>query len=200
MMQPALDQFRLNVSRAQALEGLHAALRSQTTSAVDLSDILRCELVLLASALDHFIHELVRIGMVATIERRRPAAKAFDRFELSLAAATKGMTATDGRWVEDEVRARHGWRSFQHPDKIADAVRLISDLELWISLESRLSMPASKIKVTLALVVDRRNKIAHEADADPSSPGARWPIDETLVAESREFISRLGEAIAAAVI
>jgi hypothetical protein len=47
---------------------------------------------------------------------------------------------------------------------------------------------------------DRRNKIAHEADMDPSYPGARWPISETDVNKALDFIEQLCEAIHVAVV
>jgi|GEM_PF-6315446 len=28
-------------------------------------------------------------------------------------------------WLDDEVREHHSWQSFEHPDRIADAIRLI---------------------------------------------------------------------------
>ena len=43
-------------------------------------------------------------------------------------------------------------------------------------------------KERLKLIVDRRNKIAHEADADPSYPHARWPIDEEIVSQSVDYL------------
>ena len=44
----------------------------------------------------------------------------------------------------------------------------------------------------LALIVDRRNKIAHEADMDPTSPGSRWPIDELLVQDVIDGLEQIG--------
>jgi hypothetical protein len=43
--------------------------------------------------------------------------------------------------------------------------------------------------------VDRRNKIAHEADSDPTNIGQRWPIDHALVEEALEYIETLVQAI-----
>jgi len=60
-MQTVINQFRTNISRVRNLGSIFGALNSQTTSVLDLSDILRAELVLAVSALDHFIHELVRL-------------------------------------------------------------------------------------------------------------------------------------------
>jgi len=45
------------------------------------------------------------------------------------------------------------------------------------------------------LIVDRRNQIAHEADLDPTNPGARWPINALLVDDTVDFIEKVGDAI-----
>ena len=59
-----------------------------------------------------------------------------------------------------------------------------------------MSRPAKEIKQQLNRIVDRRNKIAHEADIDPSYPiGDRWPIDELLVNEAVDFIEQVVESI-----
>ena len=39
--------------------------------------------------------------------------------------------------------------------------------------------------------MDRRNKIAHEADMDPSFPGQRWPIVKRDVEDSIQFVEQL---------
>jgi hypothetical protein len=51
----------------------------------------------------------------------------------------------------------------------------------------------------LALIVDRRNKIAHEADIDPSFPGQRWPIDRAMVDDMVSTVEATVEAIHAVV-
>ena len=50
-------------------------------------------------------------------------------------------------------------------------------------------------KAQLCAIVDRRNKIAHEADLDPGNPGERWPIDRPLVEEAIDFIESTIRAI-----
>ncbi len=56
------------------------------------------------------------------------------------------------------------------------------------------------IKTRLKLIVDRRNKIAHEADLDPSFPGVRWPITSSDADSVTDYISELCEAIHAVVL
>ena len=92
-------------------------------------------------------------------------------------------------WLENEIRETLGYQSFQQPDKIAYAIRLISDKKLWQEVANNMNKSAKDIKQQLTLIVDRRNKIAHEADIDPTyNIGNRWPIDEILVNETVDFI------------
>ena len=99
-------------------------------------------------------------------------------------------------WLESEIRESLGYKSFQQADKIADAIRYISDKKLWDEVASLMAKTAKDIKQQLNSIVDRRNKIAHEADIDPAfSIGSRWNIDEILVGDAVDFIEILVESI-----
>jgi RiboL-PSP-HEPN len=99
-------------------------------------------------------------------------------------------------WLENEIRERLGYQSFQQADKIADAIRYISDKKLWDEVSTKMSKPAKDIKQQLNSIVDRRNKIAHEADIDPTfNIGSRWSIDEVLVGDAVDFINQLVDSI-----
>lgn len=99
-------------------------------------------------------------------------------------------------WLENEVRERLGYQSFQQPDKIADAIRLILDKKLWDEVATNLGRSAKDVKQQLSAIVDRRNKIAHEADIDPTfGIGSRWDIDEILVNDAVGFIEQVVESI-----
>jgi hypothetical protein len=99
-------------------------------------------------------------------------------------------------WLESEIRERLGYQSFQQADKIADAIRYISDKKLWDEVAILMTKTARDIKQQLNSIVDRRNKIAHEADIDPTfSIGSRWNIDEVLVGDAVDFLEILVESI-----
>ena len=99
-------------------------------------------------------------------------------------------------WLENEIRETLSFKSFQQPDKIADAIRLISDKKLWDEVSAKIGKPTKEIKQQLILIVDRRNKIAHEADIDPTfNIGNRWNIDEFLVNDAVDFIEQVVESI-----
>jgi hypothetical protein len=196
-MQDAIDQFRLNIGHVRNIHAIHGAFSSRITSALDLSDLLRSQIVMAVSALDHYVHEATRIGMLESLDGRRPQTPAFQRFAVSLDSALQIRTATSNIWLETEIRSRHGFLSFQQPDKIADAIRLISPIELWNEVGVSLNKPAADIKSKLQLIVDRRNKIAHEADIDPTYPGSgvRWPITASMVSDAANFIEEICETI-----
>ena len=82
--------------------------------------------------------------------------------------------------VDTEIRRAHSWKSFQKPDSIADAIRLFTEISLWKDVAALMGMTPADLKTRIELVVDRRNKIAHEADIDPSFPGQRGPSTARL--------------------
>lgn len=191
-MKSAHDQFLANIQRARDLVGLAANIDAQTTSILDASDLFRSALVLGVSALDHFVHELVRIGMLEIAQGLRPATPAYSRFSVRLGniGAPAGFA-----WLDAEIRERHGWLSFQDPEKIADAVRHVSSVSLWEHIGDEVGILPTDAKARLRLIVDRRNKIAHEADMDPTAPGARWPVSHAMADDALDYLSCLAEAV-----
>lgn len=217
-MLSAIRQFRANMDRVRALGGLYEALGQSTTPIVDVTDLLRAQIVMVVSALDHYIHSITRIGMLEVYDGKRPPTNAFSRFQVTIDVAMTGIAGSSGNawfemairenapdapevddkpnaWLETAIRESHGHLAFQHPDKIADAVRLFSSSELWPSVASHLGLTVPDVKNRLRLIVDRRNKIAHEADLDPDYPGSRWPISPSESTDAVDFIQDVCEAI-----
>lgn len=198
-MQKALDAFQASIGRVEHLAGLYKAIASLTTPAVDSSDLLRAQIVLAVSALDFYVHEATLVGMLEVYTGTRPPTSGFEKYRISVGAMMAGHSGGGTAWLEAEIRDRHSFLSFQQPDKIADAIRLFTDVKLWQAVGAKLGTDEATLKSTLRLIVDRRNKIAHEADLDPSYPGARWPITEADTAQCRQFLSGLVGAIHAVV-
>ena len=154
------------------------------------------------SALDHLMHEIVRLGMLEAYRGERARTPAFLRFQVSLESVTEVAAGQEFEArLENQIRERHGYQSFQLPDRIAEAMRLISDAELWNEISGRIGKERREVTDTLILIVQRRNKIAHEADIMPDYAGQvvysdlRSPIDGTLVDNAVEFIERVAEEI-----
>ena len=196
-MNNAILQCRENISRVKELGGLYEAVTSITTDIIDASDLLRAQIVMIVSALDHYVHEITRIGMLEIYNGNRPPTSSFQRFQISTNVLQSVISSrhNSSSFFENEIRDRHSYLSFQHPDKIAEAIRLFYPDPLWPAVGQRLSSDAANVKTRLRLIVDRRNKIAHEADMDPSYPGVRWPISKQDVDDSVMFIEEICEAI-----
>lgn len=195
-MRSAHSRFAANLVRARDLQALFVKLKANTTGVLDLSDILRASIVSAVSALDNFVHEITRLGMLEIFKNTRAKTDAFHRFSMSMENVLLVVAnPSDSRWLENEIRKQHSWLSFQQPDKIADAIRLISNKKLWEEVAEHIGIDTKSAKTRLELIVDRRNKIAHEADMDPTSPGARWPIDEVLVKDAIDTLEQIGNSI-----
>lgn len=196
MTAQAFNQFKENIERVRYLHSIYQHVNIQTTKAIDISDVLRAELVLTVSALDYYIHEVVRKGMLEVFQGTRIETRSFKKFNISLESVKDAITNPSSfDWLDNEIIIRHSWKSFQQSEKLAEAFRLISDINLWNESANKLGKPAIDLKNNLDLIVDRRNKIAHEADIDPSFPGNRWPIDENMVTDSVNFIEEFVKTI-----
>jgi hypothetical protein len=198
-MQVAIDQFRLGLLHVRNLGLVHkAALK--TSARLDTSDVFRAQVVLVVSTLDRYVHEVSRLGALEVFVGKRPRTDAFERTRVTIEGVLLGLKNPQSvDWFENEIRREHAWQSFQTPEKIADALRIFSSVQLWKRVAKNLGVDPEVLKNQLRLTIDRRNKIAHEADMDPSYPGARWPIDETLATTTIDFIEKVGEAIHKAV-
>jgi hypothetical protein len=134
--------------------------------------------------------------MLEIFNGSRTPTDAFLKFQVSVELLQR--IVSDGSAVaefENEIREKHSYLSFQHPDRISEAVRLFHPDPIWPEIGNRLSVPASNIKTKLKLIVERRNKIAHEADMDPSYPGSRWPITKADAINTVTFIENICETI-----
>ncbi|MFF3852155.1 HEPN domain-containing protein [Micromonospora sp. NPDC002575] len=162
---------------------------------VNTDDLLRFALVQGVSAFDHFVHEEVRTRMLMIQGGDLPACPGFYRFRVSLSSVGKAVSTGGAAWLEAEIREQHSYLSFQQPDKVADAFRLVTDISLWREISTQLQRQPEDVKRQLKLIVDRRNKIAHESDTDPTPPRTRYSISLTMVNNSLDFLKDVVSAL-----
>jgi len=197
-MQSAKVHFEQNIIRVKNLGTIYESINLQTTPSLDLSDILRAQYVMLVSALDHFIHELVRFGMIEIYNKNRKETKKFQEFifstEKDILFKKAIMEEKSDVWLNHQIRYRNGFKSFQEADKIQEAMLLIIDTDIWKEVADNLENDIKQIKRRLNLIIDRRNQISHEADIEPTYQELRTIyIDD--VQDSILFIESLVEVI-----
>lgn len=190
-MTQALIKFERDFGYARNLLNLSATVDSLTTEAVDVSDMNRATLVAGVSAMDAYVHGVVRELMVATSMGLRPSTDAFSRFVVPMSAVDQAATFPSGVWLDAVVADRHSHLSFQQPEKIADAIRLVSGIALWNEIGAVLGEDPTTLKTRLKLLIDRRNQIVHEADAMPTPPHERRPIVYEDAADALTFTETL---------
>lgn len=155
----------------------------------DLADLLRAELVNLVSAMDRFIHEIVRIGIVnsymgLSVKTAKCKAIPFKLITMSKILECKLLTTPPTcnedlaeYWVNKEVVEILKTLSFQKIDKIKDALSYIWDdphkLQAIVHKMRYAAFPGPTINANqkyleqkIDLIVSRRNQIVHEADFD----------------------------------
>jgi len=189
-MKAAIEQFRENIQRVKNLEALHAYLATNTE--LDISDILRAEVVLIVSALDTFIHDIVRLGMLEILRGERTRTLKYQKFSV-----TMNIVNFDERynWFEEEIRRRHSQLSFQRSENIREAIKHISKPDIWELVADKIGKNKDDIIKHLNLIIKRRDKIAHESDIDQTDPNIRYSIDEQQTKEIVTFIEEIAETI-----
>ena len=201
-----IKHFEAVWARCAELSALHAYLANNVSAVLHPEELLRAEWVARLSALDLYVHELVAQRMVSVFEGRLPATPAYLRFQVpteTLDRIRGAATTLDASAAFDlEVRSQLSRDTFQHPDNIAKAVLLCSGAELWNDVAARLGATpqdkiakAKAIRRNLSLIVERRNKIAHEGDLRPTISRDPWPISQGDVAFVAQHIEMIVGAI-----
>ena len=196
-MNQAYNQFRKNMQDVKDLDTKFTNF-NQANPNDDLTDLLRAEIVYSISAFDKLIHELVKIGMIETFNGSRIETVQYKTFKVTIDTLLKIQNPSGippQFWLKQEIERQHKLLSFQEPDKVNDALNLISDKpHKWQIIATQLGMTDKDVKIYLKNIVNRRNAIVHEADEDAQT-NQKTAINQSDVANDITFIENLGKAI-----
>ena len=190
-----LDVFSSEIAGCRNVIGIADNLAPQAP-ALDLSDLYRHILAGAVSALDTCVHSLVRTAILLQLQGIGPASNAQLPVPADLFRRWYRGDASALNEIALAIRSAHSRWTMQFAKDIADAVKLVSASPLWISIAAGDSEAAKGLKSSLDVVVQRRNKIVHESDLDPST-GAKWPITSDLAVAAIDVVKERGEAIVA---
>ena len=84
--------------------------------------------------------------------------------------------------------------SFQSPKSIEYAFSIIGINKIWTRLSEKMQMQPDDIKKMLSVIVNRRNKIAHESDWNIVT-GTYEDIELTDILECKKFINNMVNSI-----
>lgn len=164
-----LEQFKQNIREIHKINDIYKFNRHQFVSGIDIDGLLRMEIVMGVSALDQYIHQLVVERAIHILKVGGQLPSNFSKLLVcdSIANALQSTHISEALvFLEKDMRVKLGWKSFQQPDKINEALRYISNLNIWSEVAALMSKDVASIKSQLNLIVKRRDSIAHEADYD----------------------------------
>lgn len=186
------------MASVRELATLHEYLCANLKSPMTFDDLLRFQIVYSVSALDKLIHDIVRIGMIQIFTGKRSATSKYltEKFSMSTYATLSSATIPPKEYYfEQEIISKLGIVTYQSPENIADGLSYIWDEKhKWQKIAAAMTMKEDQARTQLKLIVDRRNKIAHEADVDIRS-GGKFSISKSDCESSVLFIERCGEEI-----
>ena len=159
--------------------GLGQSLGAMTHGRVDATDIFRAALTQGVAALDAYVHGVVLDRAVDIVLGRTQGTNTAAKVGLHFSAIQQILTAASP--VDQELIARThvaqrlSLETFQRPDDVANAFSMVGINKIW---STAFTDPQSA-KTALSLVVQRRNRIVHQCDADPLTPGIPTLLSDT---------------------
>ena len=191
----AFFSFDRHLRSIRNLSSIFGYIRD-SAPALDAAHLLRAEYALIVSAFDKYLHDLVREKIMSDFFN--VALDVTDQLALSLDKLKAITHETDivkrEALLDTYICQNLAKHSFQSPKNVEFAFSLMGIKKVWQELSRQMKMPAESIRDTLALVINRRNKIVHEADFDAVS-GSYVVIEQETVSSCREFISILVSAM-----
>jgi len=182
------------------ISSLYDHLISSVGSVFCFDDILRIQVVNSVSAIDRFIHDLIRTGIMDMfIGNKAPTDKYLNepitlKVHHELVDSMAMFNYTNVMVFEKYIIEKFKIFSFEDPDKISDGLSYIwNEKHKWQKIANFIALDERYVRTKLKLIVSRRNGIVHESDRDYT--GTKIPIDKVDCDEIVLFIENCGKAI-----
>ena len=198
-MRDPLTTYQRSEKNVRDLHALHQFLVAKLP-AVDLSDILRSEYVLIVSAFDSYIHDIVRQGMINIFQGTGTANDKYDSYMVPMSFLQQiSSCTTEAERVdlfESVLKKQMSKDSYQSPRSVDYALQLIDIQSVWSSVAAPMGYTKGQdVKDQLSLIIRRRNQIAHESDIKTLSGTDKNEMERGDVEAVIDFVNKLVNAI-----
>ena len=185
-----IEIYKKNILAINNSISIYQYLESQAKN-LDATILLRAQFVLIVSALDTYVHTLV-INKI--IDSFFSSDQEIDiQIDIPLSLAFEIENANDDEKKEklySFLIKKLSKDSFQSRKSIEYAFAIIGINKIWSQLGEKMNMKSDDVKNTLAIIVNRRNKIAHESDWN-NITGSYEDIEVDDVLQCKKFIDSL---------
>lgn len=196
-MKKSYEKFEQIIKDTKNADSTYGYICRVVKPPFDYSDLLRWQWAQVVSALDKFVHDLIRSGMLLIYQGRIPSTQKFKTFSITfeILLEIKSNPTQELQIIEKHIALANGYKSFQFPEKIAEGLSLIwNENQKWEKISAKMGQDVHTVKTLLKNIVIRRNQITHEGDYAGYSL-SRQPISESDTKEVVEFIEKLGKSI-----
>ncbi len=171
---------------------------------IQYKDVLRSQVVFLDSALDFFMHEVTKYGMVQIFQGVWEKTERYDNFTIRLGEISDVLRNPEQEnWFLDIVNDSYAEDTFMSADAVIGQLNLIG--VKWQSVADRAfyeqgstTPTKDKFKQTLNTLFRRRNQIAHQADCLHET-GEKIDIEredvEKYIADIEKIVTAISEEI-----
>lgn len=166
-----------------------------TANLMDATYLLRSEYVLIISAFDNYLHNIVRRKLRVAFFSAQTLPKELNlSIEICRLIRNEPSEGIQQSLLDSALRHHLEKDSFQSPKSVEYALGLIGVSHVWRHASLVIGDTPEHIRNQLALIIKRRNQIAHEADIDYSTAMLR-SIDLQTVVDCRNFLENLVSSI-----
>lgn len=175
-----IQQFLTNIQSIREKFHIHNELL-QNDKKESAKDILRSQVVFLMSALDFYMHEMVRYRLLKMFSGELPKTKSYKNFIVSietLEEALKNPETID--WLSEEIILRHSHETFMASKAIKKVLALISNEKIYQLTCERLEKENTEVNELIDEIYRRRNQIAHQSDRLHNQDGQNSIVKEDV--------------------
>lgn len=182
-LQSILGRFNTNISDIRShFQTADDLLALQPPKQIAAEDIWRSQIVFLDSALDFYIHEIVKYGIIKMFNREWAESNDYKKFKVRLSFAVDlAQNPSSASRLLEEIDEMNKHSCFMGARKIKDQFR---------ALDISYTLSSSEINL-LDDLFNRRNQIAHQSDRIPGQQ-QKQPISKNYV---ENFINRIEDFV-----
>lgn len=193
-----IQQFQHNIQSIREKFHIHDEL-IQNGKEEHAKDILRSQVVFLMSALDFYMHEIVRYRLLKMFSGELPKTKSYKNFIVSietLEEALKNPETID--WLSEEIIIRHSHETFMASKAIKKVLALISNEAIYNLTCEELGKENGEVNELIDEIYRRRNQIAHQSDRLHNEDGQNAILKEEVqkfICFIEEFVQKIHDLL-----
>ena len=136
-------------------------------------ELFRAEVVMLVSALDYYLYEVLKTGIIQIYLNDRECTERFTNLRVPMRYVTSALENPESNeWLSEAIVEIFGTTSFQSVKQIKFVLSVISSStgnQLFRSVADNLPITKSQLEISITSLCQRRHQIAHNCDIPPNS-------------------------------